>query len=82
MGREKLDYRLMGLPTKERSLHYVQSTTGYIHALDLRTHGRSKLRNALLKGYFAFLGFGTLRHTGTADHLHISIPTRENLRAL
>ncbi len=81
MGRKKLDYRLMGLPPKERSMHYVQPD-GYIHAIDLRTQNRSELRNLLVRGYFMLMGFGTLRHSGTADHLHISIPTQENLHAL
>lgn len=81
MGRQKLDYRLMGLTPKERSMHYKQNS-GYIHAVDLRTNNRSELRNLLLRGYFAFMGFHTLRHTGTADHLHISVPLRGNPRAI
>ncbi len=81
LGREKLDYRLMGLPLKERSMHYKQKS-GYIHAVDLRTNNRSELRNFLLRGYFAFMGFRTLRHTGTGDHLHISVPLRENPKAI
>lgn len=66
------DYRKMGLPTKGRSLHYPQSNH-FVHALDIRTIGRSELRNRLLQLYFDLMGFNTLRHGGTADHLHISL---------
>ena len=30
-------------------------------------------RNLLLRGYFATMGFPTLRHVGTGDHLHVSL---------
>ncbi len=66
------DYAKMGLPALENSLHYRQ-TDGYVHAVDLRTRGRSNLRNALTTFYFRAMGFKTLRHVGTADHLHISM---------
>lgn len=66
------DYRQMGLKTKRHSLHYQQST-GYAHAVDIRTRGHSELRNRLIEGYFRLMGFNTLRHVGTADHLHVSI---------
>ena len=66
------DYNKMGLPTKGHSLHYQQST-GYAHAVDIRTRGRGELRNGLTKLYFKLMGFNTLRHIGTADHLHVSI---------
>lgn len=36
------------------------------------------LRNALLEYSFSVLGFETLRHTGTADHLHVQIPVTHN----
>lgn len=67
------DYRRMGLPTKNASLHYKQKD-GYAYALDIRTNGRFMLRNWLIKGYFSIMGFNTLRHVGTDDHLHISLP--------
>lgn len=73
LSRHPSDYADMGLPVNPRSLHYRQST-GYTHALDLRTKGRGTLRNLLMQGYFAALGFRTLRHEGTADHLHVSLP--------
>ena len=66
------DYQKMGLKTKKRSLHYKQSN-GYSHALDLRTNNRGEVRNKLVLWYFKLLGFNTLRHVGTSDHLHISI---------
>ena len=70
------DYRKMGLPTKKRSLHFKQ-TNGYAHAFDIRTKGRSELRNTLLKLYFKVMGFNTLRHVGTADHLHVSLKSHD-----
>ena len=67
------DYPRMGLRPLAGSAHYEQDD-GWVHALDLRTRGRSGLRNALVRVYFEALGFQTLRHTGTADHLHVSLP--------
>ena len=67
------DYAAMGLPPNQRSLHFEQSD-GWAHAVDLRTTGRTGLRNALTRLYFEALGFETLRHVGTADHLHVSLP--------
>lgn len=71
-GRTPEDYWLMGLPTNEASLHFEQET-GYVHALDLRTNGRSEIRNRLVELAFWALGFHSLRHVGTADHLHLSL---------
>jgi hypothetical protein len=73
LSRHPGDYADMGLPVNPRSLHYRQAT-GYTHALDLRTKGRGAVRTLLLQGYFSVLGFRTLRHVGTADHLHVSLP--------
>lgn len=75
-ARTPADYARMGLPVNERSLHFEQAATGYVHALDLRTSGRPAWQNRLMQGYFAAMGFHTLRHTGTADHLHVSLPVR------
>lgn len=69
------DYEAMGLSLNERSLHFVQET-GYIHAIDLRTIGRSEVRNVLLRFSLERLGLKTIRHTGTADHLHVALPVR------
>lgn len=71
-GRTPEDYWLMGLPTNEASLHFEQET-GYVHALDLRTNGRSELRNRAVELGFWALGLHSLRHVGTADHLHLSL---------
>lgn len=73
LGRTPADYLAMGLPTREVSLHY-QQPDGYVHAADLRTIGRPVWRTALLMLYFRTMGFKTLRHVGTADHLHVSLP--------
>lgn len=71
-GRTAEDYWLMGLPKNEASLHFEQ-VDGYVHALDLRTVGRSELRNRAVELAFWALGFHSLRHVGTADHLHVSL---------
>ena len=75
MGRVPADYRRMGLPVNERTKHYRQSD-GWVHAVDLRTHGRWEIRNRLVQLYFWSMGFSTLRHVGTADHLHVELATR------
>ena len=67
------DYRKMGLKTNKSSLHFEQED-GYAYAIDLRVKGKSELRNTLTKWYFEWMGFNTLRHGGTADHLHVSLP--------
>lgn len=75
------DYRRMGLRTKNHSLHYTQSS-GYAHAVDIRTRGHGGLRNTLITMYFKIMGFNTLRHVGTADHLHISISSPDRKGAI
>jgi hypothetical protein len=72
LGREPSDYESMGLPVADWSLHFRQRD-GYVHALDLRTIDRGAVRNWLTAAYFRILGFRTLRHVGTADHLHVSL---------
>jgi hypothetical protein len=72
-GRTSEDYARMGLPSEERSLHYRQPN-GHVHALDFRTTGRSRLRNLSVHVGFRALGFHVLRHGGTGDHLHVSLP--------
>jgi hypothetical protein len=72
-GRTSEDYARMGLPSDERSLHYRQPN-GHVHALDFRTTGRSRLRNLSVHVGFRALGFHVLRHGGTGDHLHVSLP--------
>jgi hypothetical protein len=72
MARHAHDYRAMGLKPLTHSLHYPQSD-GYVHAMDLRTRDRGAIRNHLIATYFWIMGFQTLRHVGTADHLHVSL---------
>ena len=74
IARSANDYRQMGLPANPNSLHYSQTATGYVHAVDLRTINRSEMLNILTKLYFNLTGFHTHRHTGTNDHLHVSLP--------
>lgn len=76
MQRSPEDYASMGLPVRNRSLHYPQST-GYVHAVDIRTNGRPEWKNWITEQTFALFGMNTLRHVGTADHLHISLPVNE-----
>lgn len=75
MGRVARDYRRMGLPVNHRTQHYVQSD-GWVHAVDLRTRGRGAIRNRVVQLYFWSMGFSTLRHVGTADHLHVQLGNR------
>jgi len=70
------DYRKMGLKSKSGSLHYEQSN-GYAHAIDIRVKGRNEIRNFLIRSYFGLMGFNTLRHGGTADHLHVSLKSHD-----
>ena len=69
------DYAVMGLPVNQSSLHYRQDS-GYVHAIDIRTIGRGMVRNALLRGSLELMGFRTIRHVGTADHLHVELEKR------
>lgn len=69
------DYKKMGLKSIKNSLHYSQAD-GFAYALDLRTNNRSEIRNKTLEIYFYMMGFRTIRHVGTADHLHVSMPCR------
>jgi hypothetical protein len=71
-GRSAEDYYAMGLPVNEASLHFEQED-GFVHALDLRTSGRPEWRNRAVELAFWALGFHSLRHVGTADHLHLSL---------
>ncbi|MBI1967056.1 MAG: hypothetical protein HYS40_03615 [Gemmatimonadetes bacterium] len=75
LGRKPQDYARMGLPLNETTLHHRQPD-GFVHAVDLRTRGRNELNNRLTQVYFWAMGFDTLRHVGTADHLHVSLPVR------
>lgn len=69
------DYEAMGLQVNPNSLHYRQEN-GYVHAVDLRTRDHGMIRNTLLQYSLEVMGFETLRHVGTADHLHVALPIR------
>lgn len=73
ISRSAEDYVQMGLPVNQSSLHFKQKT-GFVHAIDLRTKGHSAFRNILLELSLKSMGFQTLRHVGTADHLHVALP--------
>ena len=73
--RNPEDYAAMGLPIARESMHYRQDD-GYVHAMDLRTIGRPEWKNSAIQAYFNIIGMETLRHEGSADHLHVSIPLR------
>ena len=75
LHRTPEDYAAMGLPAREESLHYRQGD-GFVHAMDLRTIGRPDWRNSAVELYFRLAGFKTLRHVGTADHLHVALPVQ------
>ena len=71
-GRTRDFYRRMGLSPNETSLHFQQDD-GFVHALDLRTAGRPDWRNKGVELAFWAMGLHSLRHVGTADHLHVSL---------
>jgi hypothetical protein len=73
LRRVPADYATMGLPVFDGTLHARQSD-GWAHAVDLRTIGRGAVVNLLVEWYFRAMGFRTLRHVGTADHLHVELP--------
>jgi len=75
MARVPGDYRRMGLRVNERTKHFVQPD-GWVHAVDLRTREHSEIANRLVQLYFWSMGFSTLRHVGTADHLHVQLRGR------
>ncbi len=70
------DYEKWGLKNNNSSLHYRQSS-GYVHAVDLRSNSRSSGRNFLVTTYFKLMGFNALKHGGTAEHLHISLMSHD-----
>lgn len=73
--RSSEDYQGMGLSENRQSLHYVQPS-GYVHAVDLRTRGRAEWENWVFEYSFKLLGLSTIRHVGTADHLHVYLPIK------
>lgn len=75
--RTEEDYAKMGIPLNRASMHYEQSN-GFVHAIDLRTKGRSEFRNKSIEYALKAVGLKTLRHVGTADHLHVALPLSHN----
>jgi hypothetical protein len=73
LRRVPADYARMGLPVFDGTLH-ARQPDGWAHAVDLRTIGRGAIVNLLVEWYFRAMGFRTLRHVGTADHLHVELP--------
>jgi hypothetical protein len=71
-GRTPEDYERWGMPMNEASLHLPQAD-GYVYAVDIRTIGRPQWLNRAVAGYFRVMGFETVRHVGTADHLHVGL---------
>ncbi len=74
--REPEDYAQMGLLVNQGSLHYVQSN-GYVHAVDLRMRGRAEWKNWFTRTTINIIGLKTIRHVGTADHLHVYLPLND-----
>jgi hypothetical protein len=72
MARKPSDYGRMGLPVNDKSMHYEQPD-GWVHAVDLRTKSNGEITNRAVQLYFEVMGFSTLRHVGTADHLHVQM---------
>jgi hypothetical protein len=58
------------------SVFLLPQEDGYAYAVDIRTLGRPEWRTRLVSLYFRAMGFGTLRHVGTADHLHVYLEPR------
>jgi hypothetical protein len=71
-ARTAEDYLQMGLPINEASLHFKLEDR-YVHAMDLRTVGRTPRRNRLTVAYFRIMGFRSLHQVVSADHLHVSL---------
>jgi len=70
------DYARMGLSENQQSLHFVQDN-GYVHAIDLRTKGRADWKNWMVSSALRVVGLQTIRHEGTADHLHVYLPLND-----
>jgi hypothetical protein len=73
IAREAHDYEEMGFKRPSKSPHYIKDD-GYAHAVDLRVSNVGEVRNWARQGMFLLMGLQALRHTGTADHLHVSLP--------
>jgi hypothetical protein len=83
--RKPSNYGEMGLTEPSWSSHFTSPRNGYAHAIDLRVRDAGDLRNWARQGVFLALGLKadrhggpTDRHGGTADHLHVSLPLRQD----
>ena len=70
--RQPAEYAEMGLPGRGGSPHYLHGD-GYAHAVDLRVSNVGETRNWARQGLFLLMGLDAIRHTGTADHLHLAL---------
>lgn len=73
IARTPEGYVSMKLEAPEESRHYV-GEDGYARAVDLRVGDAGALRNWVRQGLLLMMGLETLRHEGTADHLHVELP--------
>lgn len=73
IARAPVEHRPVGLKTQGVSLHYLH-VDGYAHAVDLRVSNVGETRNWARQGLFLLMGLEAIRHTGTADHLHLALP--------
>ena len=73
IARAPAEYRQMDLKTQGVSPHYLH-VDGYAHAVDLRVSNVGETRNWARQGLFLLMGLEAIRHTGTADHLHLALP--------
>ena len=73
IARTPEGYVDMGIEPLGESRHYV-GEDGYARAVDLRVSDAGPLRNWVRQGLFLIMGLKTLRHEGTADHLHVALP--------
>ena len=71
-SRRPEDYESWGMDVNEASLHLPQAD-GFVYAVDIRTMGRPEWQNQAVALYFEAMGLQTLRHVGTADHLHVEL---------
>ncbi|MFH1738198.1 MAG: hypothetical protein ABIH23_04265, partial [bacterium] len=64
---------VLGPELPDGSKHYLDED-GYARAVDLRVGAAGPLGNWIRQGLFLMMGLETLRHEGTADHLHVALP--------
>ena len=72
IARHPREYGEMGLRRPAASPHYLHGD-GYAHAVDLRVSNVGAARNWARQGFLLLMGLNAVRHTGTADHLHLAL---------